>query len=151
MLYWIFDLDYTLYQMKNKFSYAELKTDFLLNDMLSRLPCKRIIFTNAVLSHTKLCLHHIGITNKFDNIIHRDIIYDLKPNLTAFKKMMLLTGIKLTDKCIFFEDNLSNLIAAKRFGWITVYINRKIINHPSVDYSFSNIYVALQYFLSVIR
>ena len=43
------------------------------------------------------------------------------------------------------EDTLINLIAAKNFGWTTVFINQIIIDHPSVNYSFSNIYISLKY------
>lgn len=151
MLYWVFDLDNTLYQVYNqRFDYNLLKVDKSLQEMLSILPCKRIIFTNATLVHAKVCLQHMGIINKFHNVIHRDIISDIKPNLNAFIRMMLLTGIGKNDKCIFFEDNLSNLVMAKSLGWITVYIRPNIISHPSVDYSFSNINVALKYFINII-
>ena len=49
MLYWIFDLDYTLYTMnKNiEFSYSLLKNDNFLSLLLSFLPDKKIIFTNS--------------------------------------------------------------------------------------------------------
>ena len=76
---------------------------------------------------------------------------DLKPNIPAFKKMMLLSDIKLEDRCIFFDDSLINLIQAKKFGWITVYINPRIISHQSIDYSFSNIHIALDYFIKLLN
>ena len=48
MLYWIFDLDYTLYQMpyKKKFNYNLLRNDPFLNKLLKKLPLEKIIFTN---------------------------------------------------------------------------------------------------------
>lgn len=151
MLYWVFDLDNTLYQVYNqRFGYHLLKVDKSLQQMLSMLPCKRVIFTNANLAHAKLCLQYMEIIDKFHTVIHRDIISDIKPNLRAFVRMMLLSGINRNDKCIFFEDNLSNLIMAKSLGWITVYISPNIISHPSIDYSFSNINVALKYFINII-
>ena len=152
MLFWIFDLDNTLYQIDRKsFRYESLVRNQELIRQLNELPCKKNIFTNATMVHTKLCLERIEILNKFDTIIHRDLISDIKPNLTAFSKMMVLSGITSKDKCVFFDDMLENLISAKRIGWITIYINKNIISHPFIDYSFSNIETALEYFLNIIK
>ena len=43
MLYWIFDLDYTLYQLPQgvDFDYKHLKNDSQLKYLLSMLPCKK--------------------------------------------------------------------------------------------------------------
>ena len=150
MLYWIFDIDNTLYQIdKNMFRYELLSKDKKLKDKIKSLPSKKLIFTNATMFHAYICLQRIDILNCFNGIVHRENIKDLKPNLSAYKKMMLLNSISLKDRCIFFDDSLINLISAKQFGWITVYINPNIINHQSIDYSFSNIHIALDYFIKL--
>jgi len=73
MLYWIFDLDNTLYNVGNQFSYAKLQKDTNLSRKLSLLPEKLILFTNANKNHTYECLKKIGIKDNFNAIIHRDI------------------------------------------------------------------------------
>jgi len=150
MLYWIFDLDNTLYNLGNNFSYARLSKDSNLLTKLSLLPDKKVIFTNANKNHTYKCLRKMGIINVFNSIIHRDINGYLKPNINSYLRTRLLFNIKYNDKCIFFEDTLSNLIQAKRFGWITVYINPNAINHPLIDYSFTDIHIALNYFINIL-
>ena len=113
MLYWIFDLDYTLYDLnkKDRFEYSYLEPDDYLNKCLNRLPCKKIVFTNGTLDHAYKCLERMSITNRFNKIIARDMIRCLKPDINAYKKTMLLCDIDLNDKCVFFEDSINN------FGW----------------------------------
>ena len=47
MLYWIFDLDQTLYQLPSNmdFSYNALSKDNQLNYLLSKIPSTKIIFS----------------------------------------------------------------------------------------------------------
>ena len=153
MLYWIFDLDYTLYDlpMERNFNYKLLTEDTQLNYLLKMLPFKKYIFTNGTFSHGLLCLDKINIINNFEKIIARDTIKDLKPNFSSFKKFIALTNINAKDKCVFFEDSVNNLIQAKNFGWITVLITKENIINENIDFQFPNIHVALNYFLSKIN
>lgn len=152
MLYWVFDIDNTLYQIdRSMFKYELLSKDSKLKEKINSLPSKKIVFTNATMFHAYICLQRIEIIKCFNSIIHRENINDMKPNPSAFKKMMLINNISLQDQCVFFDDNLQNLIIAKLFGWKTVYINKKIISHKSIDYSFSNIHIALDYFLKILK
>ena len=153
MLYWIFDLDYTLYDMPSDkdFNYKYLKNDFQLNYLLKKLPFKKFIFTNGTFNHGIVCLDKLNILNNFDKMIARDTINDLKPNISSFKQFINLTNIENKDKCVFFEDNIDNLIQAKNFGWITVLITKENIINENIDFQFSNIHVALNYFLSKIN
>ena len=151
MLYWIFDLDNTLYQLPDntQFSYKYIKKDSQLNYLLDNLPLKKLIFTNGTYGHAKLCLEKMQC-NSFDNITARDIINDLKPNTISYLKFMKVNKITKKDKCIFFDDLPENLIEAKKYNWITVLIGSNYM-HPDIDLSFPNIYVALYYFLNKIK
>ena len=153
MLYWIFDLDYTLYDipMEISFNYNLLDKDFQLNYLLGKLPCKKYIFTNGTFNHGIICLNKMDIVNNFEQIIARDTINDLKPNFSSFRQFKNLTNIKEKDKCVFFEDSVENLIQAKNFGWITVLITKKNVIDENIDFQFPNIHVALNYFLSKIN
>lgn len=150
MRYWIFDLDNCLYQGE-LISYKQLNKATKLRILINNLPGKKVLFTNGNGPHAKMCLKSMGLTNLFDFIIHRDLIQDLKPNITSYQKMITLCNIKRNDQCIFFEDTVINLIESKRFNWITVFISPYMINNKNIDYNFSNIYIALAYFYHLIN
>ena len=152
MLYWIFDLDHTLYQIPDgkKFDYSYLDQNNNINHLLTKLPSKKMIFTNASYNHVYLCLNILNISN-LDKIITRDDIMTLKPLPKAFIRFLNQTGIRDSDKCIFFEDSVNNLVRAKTYGWITVLISRKPLNLPFIDFCFPNIEVALTYFNDLIK
>lgn len=154
-LYFIFDLDYTLYDLdyKKEFDYKDLKTDGFLKFLLLSHPLNKfdkIIFTNAMKVHADHCLKLLNIPKSiFSDIVARDTINDLKPNVSAFKKFKLITQISDFDKCIFFEDTLENLKTAKLLGWKTIYIGPKLNeSYNYVDLQFINIHEALQFFFN---
>ena len=153
MLYWIFDLDYTLYNIsKNKeFNYKLLKGDRQLNYLIKQLPMKKIIFTNGTYLHGVHCTKLLKIDDCFDNMTARDTIMDLKPNYDAYHKFNKLNNIYSKDKCVFFEDSIDNLIIAKEFGWITVLIGPKKYIHESIDFYFPTIHIALNFFNTKIQ
>ena len=152
MLYWIFDLDNTLYQLENNknFSYKLLHNDKQLNYLINNLPLKKIIFTNGTYGHAVQCLKKLCVHN-FDNIVARDTIQDYKPNTTSYLKFMNVNNITNNDKCIFFDDLPENLIESKKFNWTTVLIGPKQYIHEDIDFYFPNIYIALYYFLNKIH
>jgi putative hydrolase of the HAD superfamily len=152
MLHWIFDLDLTLYQLPpgTDFHYRHLRKDKQLNYLLSMIPCKKLIFTNGTYNHAVVCLEKLGISNKFNQITARDTINDLKPNISAFKSFMNKNRITIDDKCVFFDDQYDNIVASKKLGWVTVLITSENIVSEYVDFKFTNIHIALNYFLSKI-
>ena len=104
MLYWIFDLDYTLYNLDKSlpFEYNKLHKDSVLDNYLRLLPSEKIIFTNGTHEHGIRCLNKMVIKDNFKNIVARDTINDLKPNIISYIKMMFLCDIEHKDKCVFF-------------------------------------------------
>jgi putative hydrolase of the HAD superfamily len=154
MLYWIFDLDNTLYQLPNNinFSYSYLSKDSQLQYLLNNLPLKKIIFTNGTYNHAIECFKKMRIEGfNSNNITARDTINDLKPNYDAYDKFIQLNNINSDDKCIFFDDLPENLINSKKFNWITVLINPNSHIHEDIDFWFPNIYIALNYFLCKLK
>jgi len=152
MLHWIFDLDLTLYQLPigESFDYTRLRNDTQLKYLIKKLPFSRIMFTNGTVFHADTCIKKMNLQKCFHNVIARDSIQDLKPNQSAFQKFEVMNNINQEDKCVFFEDSIENLIAAKDRGWITVFIGPNTTRnmHESIDFYFPNIYVALNYFTS---
>ena len=156
MLYWIFDVDHTLYQLpKNTpfFSYSFLSKDKQLNYLLNILPCKKLLFTNGTKDHGIETVKTLGIKDKFPDskIVGRDTLGGLlKPDINAFYKFIELMKIKQNDKIVFFEDTAENLITAKSLGWITVLIGTRKPMTSDVDFWFSDINQALNYFNNII-
>jgi putative hydrolase of the HAD superfamily len=153
MLYWIFDLDQTLYQLPNNvsFNYNRISEDQQLNYLLVMLPSRKIIFTNGTYNHGLTCLNKLKIMDNFLSIISRDKIKTLKPEYDSYNRCMEFNNITNNDKCVFFDDLPENLIAAKSFGWITVLINKNKYMDNSIDFWFPNIHLALNFFVSKIN
>tara|TARA_B110001469_G_C9611785_1_gene304354 strand:- start:583 stop:1056 length:474 start_codon:yes stop_codon:yes gene_type:complete len=153
MLYWVFDLDQTLYQLKsnNEFCYSNLCEDTQLNYLLIMLPSYKIIFTNGTYNHCIKCLDKLCINNNFNSVVSRDMIKTLKPDYNSYLRFMKINNIKNSDKCVFFDDLPENLINAKGFGWITVLINKNKYVSNDIDFWFPSIHIALNYFISKIN
>ena len=115
------------------------------------LPSKKLIFTNGTENHAELSLNKLDIKQNFSSIVARDTIRDLKPNYDSFIKFKRINKIKINDKCVFFDDLAENLIAAKQHNWITVLINNNKYIHESIDFWFTNIYIALNFFICKIQ
>ena len=150
MLYWIFDLEHTLYSMdKNeRFNYSKLYKNTQLDTQLGLLPCKKILFTNGTLGHANKALEKMGILHHFRGNIHaRDTLDALKPGMESFDRIIEKVGIKSRDKVVFFEDTVENLVTSKGYNWITVLISPRKNLLPEIDFCFSNTNVALNFFL----
>ena len=153
MLYWIFDLDYTLYNVDKKIPlrYDYIKEDKYTLFLLRSLPFNKLIFTNGTQEHAQTCLSLMNMSSLFTYVIARDTIQDLKPNVSAYLKFMEISKLSVDDKCIFFEDSLDNLKQAKDIGWYTVYIGKLDRYIPYIDMVFININDALEFFVKKIN
>ena len=129
---WIFDLDDTLYSMTSLYqyivsensrflNYTKLEKDEFLIILLSILKGEKIIYTNGTRGHMDLVIEKLEIKNFFHRFNYREKT-GLKPDVNSFKKFKTVNYIKDTDTCFFFEDNLLNLIEAKKNNWIPVLI-----------------------------
>lgn len=153
MVYWIFDLDYTLYSLSKNipFEYKYLKSNPELKMLLNMLPGKKGIFTNGTRQHAYNSVVKMELQQVFDFIDGRDSLNGLKPDPNVFVEFMRKNKISLNDKVLFFEDTLSNLQFAKRLGWVTIFIqgdtNTAVFPRPKgVDFIFTDIEQALHFF-----
>ncbi len=172
MIYWIFDMDETLYRANGKFSYNSLKADQELFNLIKKLNGLKILFTNGTHQHTNIVLKNLGLVSTFDLILDRNILQGLKPNPQVFYKLVKWCSITPNDKCFFFEDSVHNLIVGYSLGWQTILIddNHNPNNHnnslnkvleidvsengnivkkyATIHYTFKNIKDALRHFLA---
>ena len=167
MIYWIFDMDETLYMNKGKFTYESLKPDQELFNLIKKLNGLKILFTNGTHQHTNIVLKNLGLVSVFDLILDRDILQGLKPNPQVFYKLIKWCSITENDKCFFFEDSIHNLIVGYSLGWQTILINDNTTNttnktieinvsenghivkkYATIHYTFKNIKDALKHFVN---
>ena len=118
-----------------------------LNYLLEIIKNPKYIITNANKLHADLSLKNMNLNENFINIIDRDIMKCLKPNIQAYTVAMNIANIKDPNKCFLFDDQIPNLLSAKLIGWNTVYIGNINHNNKSIDFSFNNIYDALLFFI----
>ena len=152
---WIFDLDYTLYHLHpeaRQFNYDHLQYDPDLKRKIKSLPGRKLLFTNANVWHTLKCVKMMEIDKTFHKVCCRELT-GLKPDILSYIQFNAICKVNDEDKSFFFEDTIENLIQAKSFGWLTVYIGNKpeyliyAKNNPHIiNFVFPDISQALAYF-----
>ncbi|MBI9046697.1 MAG: pyrimidine 5'-nucleotidase [Anaerolineaceae bacterium] len=95
-----------------------------LNAMLLRYSQRRIIFTNADDEHANRVLNTMQLTDCFEQIIDVNAIAPYcKPMKEAYEKAFSLANITDPSECVFADDSIKNLDAAREFGVLTILIN----------------------------
>jgi len=102
-----------------------LKQDKNLENELSKIKGKKIIFTNGSKAHAENVTKKIGIDKLFDDVF--DIVesnFIPKPSMEAYK--ILIEKYKIEPQyCILVEDIARNLKPAYELGMKTVWIKNK--------------------------
>ncbi|MBI4770881.1 MAG: pyrimidine 5'-nucleotidase, partial [Chloroflexi bacterium] len=101
-----------------------LHPDPALAAMLSALPQRKIIFTNADANHAERVLARLALRQHFSAIVD---IYALgllhnKPTPQAYAIALAVAGNPQPAACVLIEDSLSNLAPARALGITTVYV-----------------------------
>jgi putative hydrolase of the HAD superfamily len=99
-----------------------LKPNKALENEITKLDGKKIIFTNGSKAHVANVTKRIGIDKLFDgvfDIVESDFIP--KPSIEPYKKIIEHYKIE-PQYCIFFEDIARNLKPAHELGMKTVWI-----------------------------
>ncbi len=102
--------------------FSPLKLNHELNAVLTSLPGRKLIFTNADVPYSKKVLTRLGIDHHFEHIY--DIVeanYIPKPFKAAYDRLIDLHNIT-PKSAIFFEDIARNLVPAADLGMTTVWV-----------------------------
>jgi putative hydrolase of the HAD superfamily len=92
-----------------------------LRMMLSGLPQRKVIFTNADVKHAMRVLDRLQVSDCFTQIIDiLSVAPYCKPQEEAFQMALYLAGTGSASQCVLVDDGLSNLAAAGRLGFFTV-------------------------------
>ena len=125
--------------------FSIVKPDNELNDLIKKIPEKKIIFTNANISYVEKILKNLNLENIFDDIYDIERMnYLPKPNLKTYKKLISTYQVD-ANKAILFDDIPQNLLPAAKLGLKTVHVyNKKLdkeLNGRSkkIDYMTNNL------------
>ena len=93
-----------------------------LGRVLTELPWRKVIFTNASAEHAVRVLEVLGVRDHFERIYDiRATGYIGKPDPAAFHPVLDSLGVAAAD-CIVLDDSLANLRTARLLGMVTVWV-----------------------------
>ena len=114
-----------------------LQSNPVLDDILTALPYRKAIFTNATATHARNVLGALGLLSHFELLVGLDEVGFLsKPNPLAYERCLDLLGLP-AKRCIFIEDSPVNLVPAREMGMKTVLVGQEKQNHA--DYTIDHI------------
>jgi pyrimidine 5'-nucleotidase len=103
-----------------------IQPDPQLRRLLLSLPQKRYIFTNADAGHAQRVCSFLGLEGCFQGIIDiRATGFICKPEANAFYRALALAGEADPQQCVFLDDSMANLKAARQLGFFTVLVGRQ--------------------------
>ncbi len=103
-------------------SHDRLTPDPDLRAALSRLPGRRLVFTNGSARHAERVLESLKLDDLFADVFHLEAA-DLtpKPRPESYASLIRAHGVTPLSSC-FFEDNARNLAPAADLGMTTVLV-----------------------------
>jgi len=94
-----------------------------LDQMLARLPLRKVIFTNADAPHAERVIARLGIAHHFERIVDVHAVnFISKPDPRAYQQALALTGAEAAE-CVFVDDAVRNLRPAHDIGMTAVLID----------------------------
>jgi putative hydrolase of the HAD superfamily len=110
-----------------------------LNQMLTEIPLRKVIFTNADASHAERVLNTLQVRAHFERIIDLEAInYKNKPDPLAYRRVLELLDTAGAH-CIMVDDTARNLIPAKDLGMTTILVDGDS-KTPAIDYAVPTIF-----------
>ena len=101
---------------------SDMSKDIELAKLLSKLPGRRLIYTNGSVAHAKRITGQLGIEHLFDDVF--DIVaskYIPKPAPEPYDEMIRMFNID-PKRSLMVEDMAKNLRPAANLGMITVWL-----------------------------
>ncbi len=110
-----------------------------LRATLTRLPGRKLVFSNAPVHYAHAVLDALGIADLFDDVFSIEHTgYRPKPDSYGFLKLFRRHRVRAA-ACIMVEDTLENLRTAKRLGMSTIWVARAARIPAYVDFSVRNL------------
>lgn len=100
--------------------------DPALGVLLSGYPQRKFIFTNADRNHARRVLNRLGVAGCFEGIVDiLEVSPYCKPMPEAFAVALRKTGVTDPRECLFLDDGLNNLAAARALGFYTIRVGSR--------------------------
>ena len=110
-----------------------------LNHMLHEIPLRKVIFTNADVSHSERVLDTLQVRSHFETIIDIHAInFKSKPDPWAYKRALEILNVS-GESCIMVDDKPRNLIPAKDLGMTTILVSGEN-GSIAVDYNVPTVF-----------
>ena len=110
-----------------------------LRATLTRLPGRKLVFSNAPVHYAHAVLDALGVADLFDDVFSIEHTgYRPKPDSYGFLKLCRRNRVR-AGACIMVEDTLANLQTAKRLGMSTIWVARASRVPAYVDFSVKNL------------
>ena len=104
-----------------------------LRELLTSLPQRKWIFTNADAAHARRVLATLGLSGCFEGIADiRSLDFACKPELEAYHKAMDRAGELDPSRCVLLDDSPRNLAPALALGFTTVLVGADA-PHPAAS------------------
>ena len=121
---------------------GEIKIFEDVEEVLQALDCPKAIVSNAYMNYLKILLEELGIKDHIDywtapsleNI--RDYREKMKPEPEMIHEALENLGTK---NAVMVGDQFTDILAARKAGIDSVYINRNGEKEPKADYSISDL------------
>jgi pyrimidine 5'-nucleotidase len=114
--------------------------DEKIRPLLTSLPQRKWIFTNADINHARRVLSILDIDDCFAGIIDIHALrFFCKPDLQAYHNALSVAGENNPIHCVMFDDAPRNLVPAKQLGMTTIQVG----THPrsaSADFSITSLH-----------
>lgn len=102
-----------------------LESNPKLDDLLSRLPQRKVIFTNANAAHANRVIKVLGVNEHFAEVIDIYAVNPFcKPEREAFEKALAQIG-ETPQHCLLIDDSPANLATAAALGMGTVSVGSR--------------------------
>ena len=111
-----------------------------LEQMLSRLPQRKVIFTNADAPHAERVIKRLGVAKHFERIVDAHALnFVNKPDPRAYQQLLEMIGAT-PQECLFADDAARNLQPAHALGMTAVLVSPAgNALPPGVDYQIDSI------------
>jgi pyrimidine 5'-nucleotidase len=105
-----------------------LKPDNELREILLKMDpaIPKYIFTASVSHHAERCIKALGIDDLFEDVVIdvKQCNLETKHSRHSFDAAMKIAGVDDPEACIFLDDSLKNIEAARKIGWRGVLVGR---------------------------
>lgn len=85
----------------------------------------KYIFTASVRHHAERCLKALGIDDLFVDIIDvKSCNLETKHSPSSFEAAMRIANVTNPEACLFLDDSVRNICAARQVGWRSILVGR---------------------------